>query len=53
MDIDPDDEISYTTQYGEAFLKDVANEYCAKHRCVRDIKLETVPSGNLFHSAMA
>jgi len=34
MDINPEDEISYTTQYQEAFLMYVENEYCAKHRCV-------------------
>jgi hypothetical protein len=31
MDINPEDETSYTTQYQEAFLKSVENEYCAKH----------------------
>jgi len=31
MDIDPEDETSYTTQYQEAFLKYVENEYCGKH----------------------
>jgi hypothetical protein len=31
MDIDPGDEISYTTQYDEFFLKYVENEYYAKH----------------------
>jgi len=34
MDINPEDETSYTTQYKEAFLKYVENEYCAKHRVV-------------------
>jgi len=32
MDINPEDETSYTTHYQEAFLKYVENEYCAKHR---------------------
>jgi len=32
MDINPEDETSYITQYQEAFLKYVGNEYCAKHR---------------------
>jgi hypothetical protein len=32
MDINPEDETSYTTQYQEAFLKYMENEYCAKHR---------------------
>ena len=31
MDITPQDETFYTTQYQEAFLKYVENEYCAKH----------------------
>jgi len=53
MDINPEDETSYTTQYQEAFLKYVENEYCTKHRCVPVNKLETVPSSNLVPSAMA
>jgi hypothetical protein len=32
MDINPEDETSYTAQYQEAFLKYVEKEYCAKHR---------------------
>jgi hypothetical protein len=32
MDIDCEDETSYTTEYPEAFLKNVEDEYCAKHR---------------------
>jgi len=31
MDINPEDETSYTTQYQVACLKYVENEYCAKH----------------------
>jgi len=53
MDINPEDETSYTTQYQEAFLKYVENEYCTKHRCVPVNKLETVPNSNLFPSATA
>jgi len=34
MDINPEDGTSYTTQYQEAFLKYVENEYCANHRRV-------------------
>jgi len=30
MDIKPEDETSYTTQYQETFLKYMGNEYCAK-----------------------
>ena len=53
MDINPDDETSYTTQYQEAFLKYVENKYCAKHRRVPVNKLETVLSSNLVLSTMA
>ena len=53
MDIKPEDETSYTTQYQEAFLKYVENEDCAKHRRVLVNKLEMVPSSNLVPSAMA
>ena len=53
MDINPEDETSYTTQYQEAFLKYVENEYCAKHRRVPVNKLETVQNSNFVHSATA
>jgi len=53
MDTNPEDETSYTTQYQEAFLKYVENEYCAKHRRVRVNQLETVPTSNLVPSATA
>jgi len=53
IDINPEDETSYTTQYQEAFLKYAENEYCAKHRRELVNKLETVPTSNLFHSATA
>jgi len=53
MDINPEDETSYTTQYIEAFLKYVEIEYCAKHRRVPVNKPETVPSSNLVPSATA
>jgi len=53
MDINHEDETSYTTQYLEAFLKYVENEYWAKHRRVLVNKLETVPSSNLVPSATA
>jgi hypothetical protein len=53
MDINPEDETSYTTQYEEAFLKYVENEYCATHRHVPVINLDTVPSCNLVPSATA
>jgi hypothetical protein len=53
MYIIPEDETSYTTQYEEAFLKYVENEYCAKHRRVPVNKLENVSSCNLVPSATA
>jgi len=53
MDIDPEDETSYTTQYQEAFLKYVENEYCAKHWHVPVKKHESCLSSNLVHSATA
>jgi len=53
MNINPEDETSYTTKYQEAFLKYVENEYCAKLRRAPVNKLETVPSSNLVPSATA
>jgi len=53
MDINPDDETSYTTQYQEAFLKYVENEYCAKLRRAPVNELEILPSSNLVPSATA
>jgi len=53
IDINPEDESSYTTQYQEASLKYVENQYCAKHRHVPVNKLEMVPSCNLVPSATA
>jgi len=53
MDINPDDETSYTTQYPEAFLTYVENEYCAKSQCVPVYKHECLPSTNLVPSATA
>jgi hypothetical protein len=50
---DPEDEISYTTQYQEAILKYAENEYYAKHRCGPVNKVKTVPSSNLLPSAIA
>jgi len=37
MDINPEDETSYTTQYQEAILKYVENAYYAKHDVCRSI----------------
>jgi len=51
MDIHPDDETSYTTQYQEAYLEYVENEYCAIHRRVAVDKLRKVQTSNLVLSA--
>jgi hypothetical protein len=32
VSINPEDEAFYISQYQEAFLKDVGNEYCIKHQ---------------------
>jgi len=53
MDINPEDVTSYTTQYQEAFLKYVENEYSAKHWCVPVNKHETLPRSNLMPSVTA
>jgi len=52
MDINPEDKTSYTTQYQEAFLKYVENEYCAKHRRLSVTKHEKLQSNHFIHSAM-
>jgi hypothetical protein len=53
MDINLEDETSYSTQYQVAFLKYVGNEYCTKHRWVMVNKLEMDMSSNLVPSATA
>jgi len=53
MDINTEDETSYTTQYQDAFLKYVGNEYCTKHQRVPVNKLETILSSNFVPSATA
>jgi len=53
MDINPEDETSYTTQYLEAFLKYVEKKYCANHRPMSVIKPKNIPGSNLFPSAKA
>ena len=53
MDIHPEDETSYTTQFQVAVLKNVENEYDAKHQGVPDNKLKSLPISNLVPSAMA
>jgi len=49
----PEYKTSYTAHNQEAFLKYVENEYCAKDRHLPMIKPESLPSNNLFPSAMA
>jgi len=53
MDINPEDKPSYTTQYQEAVLKYVENEYCAKHRCLLVTKPENTLNNNLSSCGMA
>jgi hypothetical protein len=53
MDINPEDETSYTTQYQEAFLKYVENKYCAKHRQLPVIKSNNTQNNNLSSFEMA
>jgi len=53
IDINSEDEISYTTQYREAFLKYVENGYCAKHQHVMVNTFETVQNSNFVPSATA
>jgi len=53
MDINPENETSFTTQYQVALLKYVKNEYCDKHRRLPVIEPDRVPSNNLFPSAIA
>jgi len=48
MDINPEEETSSTTQYEEAFLNYVENEYCAKHRRVPVNTHESLPRSNLI-----
>jgi hypothetical protein len=53
MDINPEDETSYTTHYQQAFLKYVENEYSAKHPHMPVNKLQSLPSSNPILSATA
>jgi len=53
LDINAEDEASYTTQYQDEFPKDVENQYCAKHRRVPINKYECLQSSNLILSATA
>jgi len=50
MDTIPEDITSPATQYQEAFLKSMENEYCAKHRRVPVNKHQSGPKSNLIPS---
>jgi hypothetical protein len=52
MDINPEDETSYTTEYQQPFLKDVENQYSAQYRHVPVNKLQSLPNSNPIFSAM-
>jgi len=53
MDINPVDETFSTTQFQEAFLKYVENEYCAKHRRMPVNKPQSLLSSNHISAATA
>jgi hypothetical protein len=53
MDLNPDDEGSYTTQYQQAFLQYVQNEYCAKHWRLSANKPERDASNNPFSTTVS
>jgi len=53
MDINPEDETSYTTQYDKAFLKYLEKESRARDRGVPVDQLKTIPSNNLLPCATA
>jgi len=53
IDINPDNETSYTTQYQQEFPKSGENKYCAKHRRISVIKLGHFLARISFHSATA
>jgi len=53
MDITPEDETSYSTQYHKAFLKYAENGYCTKPRGLPLTESENIPNNNLSFSALA
>jgi len=52
MDINPEDETSYTTHYQKTFIKYGKNEHCIIHKCLPVTKPESVLHNNLVSSAM-
>jgi len=53
MDVNPEDETSYSTEYRNVILKYVENKYCAKHRGMPIIIPEKVAGSNIVPSAKA
>ena len=53
MDTDSEHETSYTAQYWKSCLKYVENQYFAKRRHLLITTPKSLPSFNLFSSAMA
>jgi len=53
MVINPEDDTSYTTQYREAFLKYVENEYCAIYRRLLVTKPVNTPNNNFSSFTVA
>jgi hypothetical protein len=53
MDINPEDETLYTTQYLEVSLKYVESEYNPRQEQLVVIKPERITSNNPFNAAMA
>ena len=53
MDINPEIETSYTTQYQDSFLKYVENEYCTKLRPLLVTKCDKLRSNDYIPSATA
>jgi len=53
IDINPEDETFYNTQYQQVLLKYVDNEYFAIHRQFPSMKHETVLRNNLLFSVIA
>jgi hypothetical protein len=53
MDLNPEDETSYTTQSQEAFLKYMEIEYCTKHRRLLVTEPENILNNNLSPYGMA
>jgi len=53
IDVNPNDEIFYTTRYQDAILKHMENDYCTKQWPVLVNILDSLPSSNLRPSVTA